>query len=234
MIHSTTLHWPVARTVSSVTSSRSALLGDAQPTSQQDERLETQDDGKGDHGTDDTRHDPRDSTRGRLARSGRGGAGRAGAGRGRRGRADARAVAASRAPRGLVSDGELVHLRDEGGPADGVLVEVEERVHVHGVRGSRAVRKVEADVDVICRWVRGRRDGGVGEELKGHRRSVVDNPGELVRDSRQLCETKEGQEGSVGAELDADLGGRLAGDGGVELGNNLCGERRASDGADGR
>ena len=116
-------------------------------------------------------------------------------------------------PGSLVTDGEAVHFLDEPGPWEDGRGLAEERVGGEGVCSGGAVGEEEADSDVVGGWVRGVGDGGVGDELEGHGGGVVDHAGEVLGDGRELGEAEEGEEGAVGAELDADLGFGFSGDG---------------------
>lgn len=60
-------------------------------------------------------------------------------------------------------------------------------------------------------------DGGVGHELEGHRRGIVDDSGEVDGHGRELGEAEEGEERAVCTELDSDLLGGLSSDGRVQL-----------------
>lgn len=93
----------------------------------------------------------------------------------------------------------------------------------------------EADVDLICSWVRCRGDGGrrVGKELESHGRSIIRHAHEIRVGSRQVRETEERGEGSVRAELDSDLGFAFRRDGVVEELDDLARESLARDGAHG-
>lgn len=117
----------------------------------------------------------------------------------------------------MISDGEFVHLGDEGGVGESELGLVEEWVGDEGVFGGGAVGEVETDGDVGGGGVGGIGDGGVGEELKGHGGGVVDDAGEIWGEAGEAGESEEGEEGGVRAELDGDWDGGSAGDGGVEL-----------------
>ena len=86
---------------------------------------------------------------------------------------------------------------------------------------------------MVIGGVRRAGDGGVGDQLKGHGGSVVHDSSEVHGCSRELGETKEGQECSIGSELDSNLLLGLAGDRAVELLKDLgreCGSCNSSDG----
>jgi hypothetical protein len=73
--------------------------------------------------------------------------------------------------------------------------------------------------------------GRVGEELKGHGRSIIRHTFEIRIHSREIRKTEEGSEGSVRSELDADFLFAVSGEGGVEEVDNLAGKGFAGDGA---
>lgn len=96
--------------------------------------------------------------------------------------------------------------------------------------GGGSVGKEEADVDVVGGGVL---VGLVGDELKGHGRGVVADAVEVVADLVELGQAEEGHEGSVGAELDVELGGALGVvDDVLESRDDLAGKNGAGDGAD--
>lgn len=98
----------------------------------------------------------------------------------------------------------------------------EQRVSNKWVDACTAVCEEEADGDLIVGGVRSVRGSGVGYELESHGGCVVDDSGEVLRHLRKLCEAEEGEEGSIGTELDTDLRLGLSGDGRVELLEDLC------------
>ena len=92
--------------------------------------------------------------------------------------------------------------------------------------------KEEANLKVL-----GRREGswgGSGEELESHAGSVVGDAKEIRIGLCEVCKAEERLEGAIGAELDGELGsfsGRC--DSGIERLNDLCGQSRASNCANG-
>lgn len=93
---------------------------------------------------------------------------------------------------------------------------------------SSAVGKVESYTDVISG--RARR---IGDELKGHGRSIVADSHEVGAGFLHLSETEEGHECAVGAELDVEFGTLLAVYEGLESFDNLTAEDRAGNGSNG-
>ena len=92
--------------------------------------------------------------------------------------------------------------------------------------------KEEANLKVLGRgegsW------GRSGEELESHAGSIVGDAKEIRIGLCEVCKAEEGLKGAVGAELDGELGS-FAGrrDGGIERLNDLCGQSRASNCANG-
>lgn len=133
----------------------------------------------------------------------------------------------------MISNSELVHLIHEGIPWEDQLALVEQRIRSQWILRRRSVREQESHGDLVICWVRSIRDRSIRNQLKSHRRSVVDDSSEVDRSSRELRETEERQERSIGAELDANLLLGFAGDSAVELLQDLCCESGAGDSTDG-
>lgn len=132
----------------------------------------------------------------------------------------------------MITDGKFVHLVHECVPWDDGLGLSEEGVWGERILGGGAVGEEEANGDLVVAWVRGRCDCRIGHQLKGHRRSVVDDAGEVFGGGGELGKAEEGEEGSIGTELDADLGLGLSSDGRVELLDDLGGENASRNGSD--
>lgn len=150
----------------------------------------------------------------------------------RRACASARCDAADPAPVGRVADGELVHLRQKAGPGQESLLLAEQRVGLGRKLGGGAVGEQEADRDVVGARVALAADGGVGDELEGHRRGVVDYAREVVGNGGELGKAEEGGEDAISAELDVHGQLAVAGDGAVQRLDDLPRQRGARDGAD--
>jgi len=127
------------------------------------------------------------------------------------------------------SDSKLIQLILESSPRDSFLAAAEERED-SGFTGvaSRAVVEQETDLEVISVG-ESRVNICVGEKLKGHGASVIDNAGEVVADFLQVRETEEGHEGRVGAELDAEFLGAGGADDVVHVFEDFSCELHAGD-----
>jgi len=142
-------------------------------------------------------------------------------------------ITACRAPRCLITDGDLAHLGDKGAPGEGGLFLTEERIGLQAtIVGRGAVGEHEAHRDLIHGWVR-LGDVGDGDQFKGHARRVLDDAGEVCGDGRELGESEEGEVGGIDAELDAEFFRGIAVDEGGELLDDLCSEGGAGNGTDG-
>ena len=76
--------------------------------------------------------------------------------------------------------------------------------------------------------------GSGGEELESHAGSIVGDAKEVWIDLCEVRKAEEGLEGTIGAELDGEFGSFAGrGDGGIESLNDLCGQSRASNCANG-
>jgi hypothetical protein len=146
-------------------------------------------------------------------------------------RTPTRRVAALVAPLLGRRDCELGELGLEVRPAGRVAVAAKERVRDGcAVIRRRAIVEQEADLQIAVggelrtSYIRS------SEELDNHRASVVDDAGEVGAGLGQVHETEEGEEGGVGAELDAEFLGALAGDGRVQVRQDFAGKLHARDG----
>lgn len=209
-----------------------SLLGhDLVPTGNKHQRLQTKHNSQSDHGANDAVDGGTQS----IALLGSSG-GRSSA-VGAAGRGDVRGtgtggVLANAAPFLGGADGEGVHLGGKLVPGDQLGVAAEERVDLGlGLGAGGSVVEEEADADVVCRGERGRGDGGVCDELKGHGGRVVDDAVEGGVRGGEVGQAEEGEEGGVGAELDVHLALSGSGDCGVEALEDLGGEGHAGNGA---
>ena len=94
----------------------------------------------------------------------------------------------------------------------------------------------ESHVDIIGVWIVifGDVRRGIRKHLEDHARSVVRHTNKVFIDSRKTCETEEGGESAVGAELNSEFLPALAAsilNGAVEELHDLRGESFAADGA---
>lgn len=208
-----------------VSLSKSRLLDEAKTSSEHGNGLDAENNNKSDKGANDTSN----GTGNTALSAGGVGASRAIRG-GTVGSTLARGVAAGLAPALGVSDGEVAHALLEVVPGEGGLVLTEEGELLELMLGGGSVGEEEADVDVVGGGVL---VGLVGDELKGHGGGVVADAVEVVADLVELGQAEEGHEGSVGAELDVELGGALGVvDDVLESRDDLAGENGAGDGAD--
>jgi hypothetical protein len=147
-------------------------------------------------------------------------------------RTPTRRVAALVAPLLGGRDRKFRKLRLEVRPACRIARAAEERVRNRRARiRRRAVVKQEADLQITRTRERTSCDVCGSKQLKHHRASVVDDAREVGVSLGQVCEAEEGEEGSVGAELDTEFLGAFAGYGRVHVRQDFAGKLHTGDGA---